>query len=66
MHADWLGKLHSETELAERVAQEEKDLAQPALLPCDAYGGWLEGPQLEATGWFRTEKVKDKWWLVNA
>ncbi len=65
MHADWLGKLHSEAELADRVAQEEKRLLQSGLLPCDTYGGWLEGPQLEATGWFRTEKVKDKWWLVT-
>ncbi len=29
------------------------------------YGGWTSGPQLEATGHFRTQKVDGKWWLVD-
>jgi hypothetical protein len=29
------------------------------------YGGWAKGPKLEATGWFRTEKYKGKWWFVD-
>ena len=32
---------------------------------CKKYGGWANGPQLEATGHFRTEKVDGKWWLVT-
>ncbi len=29
------------------------------------YGGWKSGPRLEATGYFRTEKYKGKWWIVD-
>ena len=29
------------------------------------FGGWLEGPKIEATGRFRTQKVNGKWWLVD-
>jgi hypothetical protein len=29
------------------------------------YGGWKEGPQLEAKGRFYTAKHMDKWWLVD-
>ncbi|MFO7958121.1 MAG: hypothetical protein R6X33_13615 [Candidatus Brocadiia bacterium] len=28
------------------------------------YGGWKSEP-LEATGYFRTEKIDDRWWLVD-
>ncbi len=31
----------------------------------DQYGGWPGGPHLKATGFFRTEKIDDKWWLVD-
>jgi hypothetical protein len=30
----------------------------------DRYGGWL-GAQLPATGWFRTQKLEGRWWLVD-
>jgi hypothetical protein len=30
----------------------------------DRYGGWL-GTQLPATGWFRTQKLEGRWWLVD-
>jgi agarase len=29
------------------------------------YGGYTQGPQLEATGFFRTEKIDGKWWMVD-
>ena len=29
------------------------------------FGGWKDGPRLEATGYFRTEKVNGKWALVD-
>lgn len=65
-HEDWPGKLHEEEELALRARQEAERLqSAPALPGRDAYGGWADGPKLEATGWFRTEKVEDKWWLVT-
>jgi hypothetical protein len=66
MGADWPGKLKAESEFSARRAAEEKELkAHPALPDRDRYGGWTKGPQLAATGWFRTEKVNGKWWLVT-
>ncbi|MGO8704371.1 MAG: beta-galactosidase [Candidatus Brocadiia bacterium] len=66
LHKDWPGKTHSLSDLAARRAQEAKELAaQPGPKDWDRYGGSLAGPQLNATGFFRTEKVGGKWWLVD-
>jgi hypothetical protein len=65
-HAEWPGKLTQEAELIKRHAAEERDLAaHPAPAERDRFGGWARGPQLAATGHFRTEKVRDRWWLVD-
>ncbi|MEN8254608.1 MAG: beta-galactosidase, partial [Verrucomicrobiota bacterium] len=63
---DWAGKLHAEKELALRNNAEKKACAaDPGPAAFNRYGGWDGGPQLEATGFFRTEKRKGKWWLVD-
>ncbi len=65
-HRDWPGKVHSEAELKQRVADEAKELAaRPGPDDWDQWGGWQSGPQLKATGFFRTEKHQGKWWLVD-
>ena len=67
-HADWPLKIHSDEELAAAAACEEAWLAAHAGSPipdADRYGGWAGGPQLEATGYFRTEKLGGTWWLVD-
>ena len=65
-HADWPGKLVSESEFAARTRDEDQRIsAQPALPDRDRFGGWNEGPRVEATGWFRTEQVNGKWWLIT-
>lgn len=65
-HEDWPGKVHDEKELEARRAAETAALADNPVLPGrDSYGGWAEGPQLDASGWFRTQKVDGKWWLVT-
>jgi hypothetical protein len=68
MHDDWPGKTQSENELREHVALETA--AQVERLAGfratrDRFGGWAQGPRLEATGWFRTQVVNGKWWLVT-
>lgn len=66
MHKNWPGKTHSEQELADRKKSECDDLAaHPGPDDWDQYGGWKTGPQLRATGFFRTEKQGGKWWLVD-
>jgi len=67
-HDDWPGKVHDEAELAKTRADEADWLKAHADSPipgADRFGGWAAGPQLKATGFFRTEKVNGKWWLVD-
>ncbi|MHC4117703.1 MAG: sulfatase [Planctomycetota bacterium] len=65
-HAEWPGKIHSRKDLERTIELERKDLRQhPGPAGWDKYGGWLNGPQLEATGHFRAAKWNGKWWLVD-
>lgn len=65
-HADWPGKLKHEAEFAARRAREEAEYkVRPALPDRDHFGGWASGPQLPATGFFRTAKHNGKWSLVT-
>ncbi len=65
-HAAWPGKLRGDTELAQRTQRESQQLnRERTRRDLDAYGGWLGGPQLKATGRFRTDKLGDRWWLVT-
>lgn len=65
-HRDWPGKVHSLAELSERRAAEAKELAaQPGPQAWDKYGGWADGPLFAASGFFRVEKHRGKWWLVD-
>ena len=63
-HGKWMSKVSSYDELRTDLAAESESL-QSAPESWDEYGGWAEGPKLEATGHFRTEKVNGKWWLVT-
>ena len=63
-HGTWKGKVVSYDELRADLADERGKLhGAPSMW--DEYGGWADGPQLEATGCFRTEKVNGKWWFVT-
>ncbi|MFO7974849.1 MAG: beta-galactosidase, partial [Candidatus Hydrogenedentota bacterium] len=63
---EWPGKIHSEEEMKTQYEHEIVELeAAPAIPGQDKLGGWADGPQFEATGWFRTEKRDGKWWLVT-
>ena len=67
-HADWPGKVHGDDDLVAARDAESAWLAENAGGPVadiDKYGGWAGGPQLEATGFFRTQKVNGKWWIVD-
>lgn len=65
-HDSWPGKVKSERDLERAREREAKALRRnPALPGRDRFGGWAAGPRLEATGWFRTERVDGVWWLVT-
>ena len=68
IHDEWPGKVHDEAELIRTKADEDAWLAAngaTSIPEADRFGGWAGGPQLKATGFFRTEKVNGKWWLVD-
>ena len=63
---DWPGKVKGDADLAAARKAEDADLAaHPGPGDRNAFGGWTKGPQLKATGRFRTEKVDGRWWLVD-
>lgn len=65
-HAEWPGKIHADGDLKANAEREVADLAtHPGPTDVDQYGGWAGGPQLKATGHFRTEKYDGQWWLVD-
>lgn len=63
-HADWKFKVKSDETFAKDLAAERAHL-KSAPKQWDRFGGWKDGPQLKASGHFRTEKVDGKWWLVT-
>jgi hypothetical protein len=64
--ADWPGKIKSPEQLKAVGHREAAELAaHPELPDRDPWGGWAKGPQLKPTGFFRTERVDGKWWLVD-
>ncbi len=66
IHRDWPGKTASVEAMAEQIEREAADLAaHPKPDDWDEYGGWREGPQLEATGFFRAAQHGGRWWLVT-
>ncbi len=66
-HADWPGKIRREADFAAAREREESDLAAhpPGTAGRTVYGGWADGPTLKATGHFRVEKYRGKWFFVD-
>ncbi|MGD8174480.1 MULTISPECIES: beta-galactosidase [Marinimicrobium] len=62
---DYPGKVQSEDELIQRRKEETASLKEGMMADRSKFGGWKNGPQLEATGYFRTEKYNGKWSLVD-
>lgn len=65
---DWPGKAHGPSDLEKARLEESAwlDAEENAFAADrDRWGGWASGPQLTATGAFRTEKLNGKWWLVD-
>ncbi|WP_231756912.1 beta-galactosidase [Microbulbifer elongatus] len=62
---DFANKVESLEELRAISAEEQSQLRKTPMDGRSRFGGWAEGPKLEATGYFRTEKVNGKWALVD-
>jgi hypothetical protein len=65
-HAIWEGKITDDSQFAEAIIKEEKDLqAHPGSEEWNRFGGFANGPRHEATGHFRTKKTGGKWWIID-
>ncbi|HEX2948661.1 MAG TPA: hypothetical protein VHV83_03690, partial [Armatimonadota bacterium] len=64
---DWPGKITSDAQLQADAAKERPMLANVKFDSAhfDQYGGKLEGKPLAATGYFRTQKIDGRWWLIT-
>ncbi|HEY8568241.1 agarase, partial [Microbulbifer sp.] len=62
---DYVGKIHSDEELAAMVKEELASLSGKPNDDRSAFSGWKSGPRFEATGFFRTQKVNGKWSLID-
>jgi hypothetical protein len=64
VHADWPGKVRSFAPLQREWAQEDRMLVPKAAIRECRYGGYASGRR-KASGFFRVEKISDRWWLVD-
>jgi hypothetical protein len=64
VHMDWPGKIKKDEDLKDAL-QKEKFMLKPMVERWNKWGGWANGPQLKASGFFRVEKYQRKWWLVD-
>ncbi|KAA1245549.1 beta-agarase [Aquimarina sp. RZ0] len=65
-HKKWKNKILDDKDLKQKDSIEIIELQENASPPNrNQYGGWTKGPQLKATGFFRTEKNNGKWWMVD-
>jgi hypothetical protein len=60
----WPEKIKEDKDFATARTKEAAEL-KPRISSWNKWGGWENGPQLEATGFFRVEKYNGKWWLVD-
>ena len=63
---NWPNKVTSENDLKQQAIAEAATLTNEAdRNHTNKFGGFLQGPQRKATGYFRTEKYRGKWWLID-
>jgi hypothetical protein len=63
IQADWPGKAKSLEDLKRAWAEEDKALKPGQFDGCQ-YGGY-KSTKTKATGFFRVEKLNDRWWFVD-
>ncbi|RTE09450.1 hypothetical protein [Paenibacillus whitsoniae] len=66
-YEDWPGKITSDTQLQQEYANEANALSNAAwdAAKYDRFGGIKEGGQYKTTGYFRLQKIDNKWWFVT-
>lgn len=65
-HSQWPGKILTVQDFEIRRKNEASDLAvNPGPSDRDRFGGFSGIGKMRATGFFRTQKIGGKWWLVD-
>ena len=64
MLVEWPGKAHSLADLEADWRAEEAEEVSTVAYNYSKYGGYKQ-KQLKGTGFFRTQKVDGRWWLVD-
>ena len=62
---DFPTKVYSDEQLVAKANEELASFSLKKQADRSKFNGWKQGPKLEATGFFRAEKVDGKWWLVD-
>ncbi|KXI28825.1 agarase [Paraglaciecola hydrolytica] len=62
---DFPTKIHSDEQLQLITANELATFKDTTRPDRSKFNGWKQGPKLNATGYYRSEKVDGKWWLVD-
>lgn len=62
---DWPGKIHSDSDFLRQKNVESAENRLEKSGGLDRWGGWLTGPKVATTGFFRTQRVGTRWWLVD-
>lgn len=66
IHGNWAAKILSPADLRKNYEKEKAELSRSTRPDqWNRFGGWKNGPQLEATGHFRTAKHEGRWYLVD-
>ncbi len=61
---DWEDKIHSLEQLKSEWAAEDNEITSTNDYRYSKFGGYLDA-KVKGTGFFRTEKIDDCWWLVD-
>ncbi len=65
-HVDWPGKITDDSQFLAAIEKEQQDLIKrPGSKEWNRFGGFVNGPKYEATGHFRTQKIDDRWWIID-
>ena len=62
---DWEGKIHSLQQLREEWKTEDNLPVNREQYRYSRFGGFLDARIDEGTGFFRTERIDGRWWLVD-
>ncbi|MGG1513770.1 hypothetical protein ABE504_00045 [Paenibacillus oryzisoli] len=66
-YENWPGKITSDEQLQQEYTDEANALSNVSLdtAKYDQFGGLKDGGQYKSTGYFRLQKIDNKWWFVT-